>query len=192
MGAFRTSLPGRFNIYNALAAILTAHELGVPAEDMRRQVEVFTGAERRFERFCKIDGTPVVLDYAHHPTAVRGAIEAARSLYPDGRILTIFQPHQRDRTIKLFDQFVDALYGAEDVVVAEIYAVEGRNEADKKISARDIVNALRDRGHTNATYAANTKEVKEIIKARANTNNCGAVLVMGAGDIDAAVRVVVQ
>jgi len=182
LGTFRTPLPGRFNIYNILAASAVALYLGVDADALRRAVALFTGAGRRFERHIRTDGKIIISDYAHHPTALAGTIEAAESIYPGKRFLVVFQPHQKDRTIKLFDEFVTAIAGKNETILAEIYEVAGRNGAEKEISSRDLVVAVKKRNSKQPiSYTTNIKEAATMITDK--LDDFDVVLIMGAGDI---------
>ena len=90
--------PGRHNVANALAAIAVGRELSIPFETIARALEAFTGVVRRFERKGERAGVLVVDDYAHHPTEIAATLAAARQVYPDRRLVALFQPHLFSRT----------------------------------------------------------------------------------------------
>lgn len=184
-------LPGEIYAMNALAAIAAAHALGISAGEIARAVASFRGTWRRFEVVCPV-GKPeqgalldaarsriVISDYAHHPTAVRETIKAAREFFPGRRMLVVFQPHQRNRTKNLLDGFVESLALADQVIVCEIFDVSGREE-DIAISSREIATRLQRTGRP-AQYAADLLEAERLI--RDELNSVDAVLLMGAGDI---------
>lgn len=182
LGIFTTSLPGTFNIYNILAASVMALHLGVEVDVLRRAVSMFTGAARRFERHVRADGKIIISDYAHHPTALAGAISATKSAYPGKRLLVVFQPHQKDRTIKLFNKFVDALAGDTETVLVEIYEVAGRNEAQKEISSRDLIEAVKkQKPDQNIFFAASVSAATDMVAEK--LVDFDVVLIMGAGDV---------
>lgn len=181
LGVLATRLPGDFNRANILAAAAAALELGVSFEAIKRAVEGFSGVRRRFEYVGEYHGAPVISDYAHHPDAVRGTIEAARTMYPGKTIVAVFQPHQIDRTIKLFDGFVDAFAAADRVIIPEIYQVAGREEGGA-ISARDVVSAINERHRKDAQYAQDLDEAETLLDETVSSKS--VALVMGAGDVD--------
>lgn len=191
LGTIITSLPGAFNRSNILAAVATAHFRGVSFGAIVRAVANFSGVLRRFERVGVYRGAPVISDYAHHPDAVAGTIEAARELFPGRQIIAVFQPHQTDRTIKLFDGFVDALLKADKVMLAEIYRVAGREETSEhaKISSRALVDCLNERAGGLAVYA-NTLNDAQVLLTSIDVSQ-SVLLIMGAGDIDVLARTLV-
>jgi UDP-N-acetylmuramoyl-L-alanyl-D-glutamate--2,6-diaminopimelate ligase len=87
--ALRTTLPGRFNVLNALGAVVVARELGVDDEAIARGL---AGAERVPGRFEPVDeGQPfaVFVDYSHKPDALEAVLRTARGL-TRGRLIVVF------------------------------------------------------------------------------------------------------
>ncbi|MBI5793871.1 UDP-N-acetylmuramate--L-alanine ligase [Candidatus Uhrbacteria bacterium] len=191
-GELRLQIPGAFNAMNALAATAAAMELGVPFSTCRRVLSDFKGIWRRFERAGVYNGADVISDYGHHPTAVRQTIEATREFFPGRRVVMCYQPHQHDRTKKLFNEFVEVLALADQLILAEIYDVAGRNE-EAGVSSRDLVEAInrslgraRPTGEANMTYASNLSDAESQLRKIVQPGD--VILVMGAGDIDEVAR----
>lgn len=183
LGRLTLHIPGIFNISNVLAALSCALEYGVLFPEAKKTLESFYGTWRRFEKTGDIDGKPIISDYAHHPTAVRGTIGAAKEFFPGKKILAVFQPHQRDRTLKLFDEFASAFDDAHGVILSEIYDVAGRNDAEKEISSQELARAVQKRNpKQDVAYARDLNEIKEMIQDK--TNDFDVLLIMGAGDVD--------
>jgi len=178
-GTVELKIPGQHNIYNALLAICLALSLGIDFILIKKALTEFSGLWRRFEVITERAGIVYVSDYAHHPTAVKETIKAARDFYPQRRIVVAYQPHQHNRTLKLFDQFVGAFSGADLLVMSEIYDVEGRNE-DSKVSANDLVKKISKRG-VETYFATDLAELVVMLKDNLKSND--VLLVMGAGDI---------
>jgi UDP-N-acetylmuramate--alanine ligase len=120
LGALRLRVPGRHNLLNALAATAVALEVGVPFNRIAAALAEFHGAERRFELRGEARGVMVVDDYGHHPTEIAAVIAAARAGI-DRRVMVVFQPHRYSRTRDLLDAFGDALGGADEIVLTDIY-----------------------------------------------------------------------
>lgn len=201
----KLKIPGQFNVYNSLAVIACALNLGVKIEIIKEVLESFSGIWRRFEissiqhprrsRFATLQGKPVssiiVSDYAHHPTAVAGTIRAAREFFPGRRLIAVFQPHHHNRTKRLFNDFVKSFDEADITIISEIYDVAGReNKQDIDISSKDLVKSIRMRMRLNANkngnlkeiiYAANLEDTKNQLLKIIQPND--VILVMGAGDI---------
>lgn len=187
LGKFDLHVPGMFNVANAMAAITAALELGVPADVVRASLAEFSGIWRRFEKVGERDGAAVISDYGHHPTAIRGTVEAAKEFYPDRRIILAFQPHQHTRTAKLFNEFVASFDGVDVLVLAEIYDVAGREASEYQgVSSYDLVKAVKERDadrkeQREVLFAASVSEAQALIEQRSQSGD--VIIVMGAGDI---------
>jgi UDP-N-acetylmuramate--alanine ligase len=120
LGTLRVGVPGRHNLLNALGAVAIGLELEVPFASMAAALAQFRGAERRFQIRGEARGVLVVDDYGHHPTEIAAVIAAARA--GGRRIVVVFQPHRYSRTRDLMPEFGQALAGADEVVLTDIYA----------------------------------------------------------------------
>ncbi|MDD3244127.1 MAG: UDP-N-acetylmuramate--L-alanine ligase [Eubacteriales bacterium] len=125
----KLSVPGRHNIYNAMAAMAAAWLTGVTPCDSSMLVGAYTGAERRFERKGTLNGALVYHDYAHHPAEVHAALAAA-ALRPHKKLWCVFQPHTYTRTRALFDRFAACFDPADCVVLLDIYAAREKDPGD--------------------------------------------------------------
>lgn len=193
-------VPGRFNVMNALSAAAFCLSLGISFETIKETLAEFKGIWRRFEIVGKIkskdwpdENAPVVIsDYGHHPTAVAGTLQAAREFYPRRRLVLVFQPHQHNRTKKLFDQFVQSFAGADVLILPEIYDVPGREESeDQNVSSKDLLAAVKEKGLApDARYGGNLEETEALVRSIAQAGD--VILIMGAGDIDKVARQLCQ
>jgi UDP-N-acetylmuramate--alanine ligase len=191
VGTLSMRLPGAYNVYNALGAIAASLDLGADIEELKKGLAAFPGTWRRFEQVGDVEGVTIISDYAHHPSAVRQTLAAAREMYHDKRILAVFQPHQKNRTVKLFDQFTESFAQADTLVLAEIYEVAGREDSTLKISSRDLARAIQDRGGVDEVLY--TSDVDDTLsKVRKRIKDFDVVLVMGAGSIDEVARRLAQ
>ena len=186
VGDLELYVPGEFNAYNAMAAVSAAMELGVPFEVCQQALKEFRGIWRRFERVGTWKDAEVISDYGHHPTSVQGTLEATREFFPGRRVVLCYQPHQHDRTKKLFDEFLEVLPLADVTVVAEIYDVAGRNQ-EHDVSSKDLVEAV---NQSHVTYAPDLEHAKQQLEQLVHPND--VLLVMGAGDVDELARRLVK
>ncbi|MEK7584673.1 MAG: Mur ligase family protein, partial [Patescibacteria group bacterium] len=124
---FTISLPGVFNVLNALAVIAVADHLGMTSSEIGERLATFRGTWRRLELIGKYNGAPVYSDYGHHPTAIRATLRAIKEFYPKKRCVLVYQPHSYDRTEKLFKKFGTSFDDADVLVLTEIYDVAGRD-----------------------------------------------------------------
>ena len=133
-GTVELTQPGRHNVENALAAIAVAHAAGVSADAACDAASRFQGVRRRFEEIATINGVTLVDDYAHHPTAVRATLAAARKKYPGRRLVAAFQPHQVSRTQQLMVEFAASFGDADEVLLVPIFAArENTDIADSTL-----------------------------------------------------------
>ncbi|MBI3952468.1 MAG: UDP-N-acetylmuramate--L-alanine ligase [Candidatus Doudnabacteria bacterium] len=184
IGKFELAVPGKFNVSNALGAVLAAIRLGADVSVIEQVLKEFAGTWRRFEILGKTGKATIVTDYGHHPAAITATLSAAKEFYPQKKILLVFQPHHRNRTQKLFGDFVEALRNADDVIIPEIFDVAGR-EHGEDISSANLVSELTKLG-VRARFAPNLAETENM--ARQEADNFDMIIFMGAGDIDQLAR----
>ena len=118
--------PGRHNVLNALASIAIATQLGVDDASIVRALAKFQGVGRRFqmlgEKRFENGSALVVDDYGHHPQEILSTIDAFRHVWPNKRLIHVFQPHRYTRTQSLQEQFVDVLSLADELFLFDIYS----------------------------------------------------------------------
>lgn len=190
LGVFSTPLPGVYNIYNILAASAAFLAYGGKSEVIQPVLDTFIGVGRRFEVLGSMTNdhhsTTIISDYAHHPTALRAVVEAAGVRYKGKKVLTIFRPHHRDRTLKLLNQFVDTIVTIPHIILVEIYDVPGREEG-VTISSKDVIKKVLEKSPTaDVVYASDLGEAEHL--ARAKSHEFDVILVVGAGDADQLAR----
>jgi len=176
---FKLKIPGEFNVYNALAASSCASALGVKSEIINKTLTDFKGIWRRFEKVGELNGALIFSDYAHHPTAIKKTIQAAKQYYPKRNIVVVFQPHHYHRTKTLFNEFVSCFDQANFVILNQVYDVPGR-ETVKEVDSQDLVKEIKKRG-VKAVFSKSISESKKTLLS--NVNSKDLVLIMGAGDI---------
>lgn len=182
----KLKVPGEFNVQNALGAISAAFKLGVDGLSCKRGAESYAGAWRRFERAGTYNGIPVFSDYGHHPTEIKKTLKAFRSFFPNKRIVLLFEPHQRARTEKLFDEFVHAFNQADVLILKDIYDVAGREES----SSRDVGKELADAIQKDVNFVRTLNSAYEQVIKNAKDNDI--IIVMGAGPVDSVARKLVS
>ena len=178
------SVPGAHNVANAAAALTACVVAGAEPAQLAGTLADFAGAGRRFERLGETaSGALVVDDYAHHPTEVRAAILAARTL-GRRRVVAVFQPHLYSRTELLAREFGAALALADAAVVLEIYPSRERAEDFPGVSGLAIAEALADaaRGRR-AGWARDFDAAERLLAGMLRAGD--VCLVLGAGNVDA-------
>lgn len=183
LGSVELAVPGLMNVQNALAAIAVARELEIPFPRIASALRAFRGVRRRFDILARCSRMVVVDDYAHHPTAVRATIAAARD-YHRGPLLVAFQPHRYSRTAFLARDFAHALRDADCVYLAPVYGAS--EPAIPGVSERSIGEPLTALG-TPVRYVAQVADLEDRIFDEAPAG--AMALFLGAGDIsDVAAR----
>jgi UDP-N-acetylmuramate--alanine ligase len=179
LGEIRLRLPGRHNVLNALAAIAVGRELLIPFATIARALEAFTGVVRRFQTKGERGGVLVVDDYAHHPTEITATLAAARQVFPDRRLVALFQPHLFSRTRDFASDFGRALAAADATVVMDVYP--SREKPLPGVTGELVADAARASGSGFVTYIA---EKKAVVDSLERTLCPGDVLLtLGAGDV---------
>lgn len=165
---------GGHNVYNALATAACAFLCGISPKKIKKGLENFRGAERRFEHIGNLSGAEVYADYAHHPTEIAEAIKTMKEA-KKGKIYTVFQPHTFSRTIFLKDKFVKTLSETENLVLFRTYPA--REEYMKGGSAKELASLL-----PHAGYFEDVRGLLAYLYAKVTRGD--AVLVLGAGDLE--------
>jgi UDP-N-acetylmuramate--alanine ligase len=176
--ALRT--PGQHNAWNAAAAVAAAIAHGVDGRAAIEALASFEGVDRRFQVKGRPRGVTVIDDYAHHPTAIRTVLDAARSCFPGRRLVAVFQPHQYSRTRSFLEAFATSFAAAGRVVVPDIYAARDSEEDRRAVSSRDLVARIRAAGVA-ADYAASFREALDLLASDLRAGD--VCLTVGAGDV---------
>lgn len=171
------NVPGEHNILNALASISAALALNIDKAFIEEGLSSFHGTHRRFEFKGKLNGVTVVDDYAHHPTEIKAALSAAKK-FSHNRIFCVFQPHTYSRTLTLFNEFSEAFFDADTLILADVYAA--REKDTGIVSSDDLGNKIREKG----VDCKNFHSFKDITKYLQDNLKDGDLLItIGAGDI---------
>ena len=128
LGTVALQVPGRHYVADALAALAVGLELGHDFAALAEGLGAYAGTRRRMERKGEAGGVRVYDSYAHHPSEIRGDLEAARAVAGGDRVLVVFQPHLVSRTRIFGEAMGHALAAADEVVVLDVYLA--REDAD--------------------------------------------------------------
>jgi UDP-N-acetylmuramate--alanine ligase len=171
-------VPGVHNRMNAAATLAAAAKVGISPEVAKTALSNFSGTWRRFEYKGELNGASVYDDYGHHPTEISATMAGARELYPDKKIITVFQPHLYSRTAELFDDFVSALAKSDRVILTHVY--DARDTGKSGATGESLAEAVKQQNPDTAYF----ENFDDIVTELRNTVTEGeVVLVMGAGDV---------
>ncbi|MBU0647626.1 UDP-N-acetylmuramate--L-alanine ligase [Patescibacteria group bacterium] len=180
--SFSLRIPGKFNVLNAVAAVIVADFLLVDVQTAAEILAEFTGASRRFEIKGEKDGVVVIDDYGHHPTEIKNTIEGIREFYPKKDLWIVFWPHQYERTMNFFDEFVNCFEGVERLIVLDIYEARKAKIDKSQVNSKKLVEAIKSKKGIHVSYVPEWKEAYELMKKEINKDM--VLLTLGAAPID--------
>jgi UDP-N-acetylmuramate--alanine ligase len=180
LGRTRIALPGRHNVFNALAVIAAAAGMGVEPHRILAVLDRFQGMDRRLMLKGRLGGVTVLDDYAHHPTEIKASLRAIRERYRPQRLWCVFQAHQYSRTKSLLDEFAESFTQADKVILPEIYFARDTEAGRKEVNAQVLAERIRGRG-TDAQYVGSLDAVCDCLEQQLGSGDL--VVTMGAGDV---------
>lgn len=178
--SFKLQMPGEYNALNALAALIAAKSAGIEINKIVNALENFEGTQRRFQKVGVSKGGILVYDdYAHHPNEIKNVIEAAKTFFPDKRVVSIFQPHTYSRTKSLFKEFSESFEKSDVVLLMDIYS-SAREKMDLTVSSKILVEEI-SKNQKNVYYTSDHKSTIKWLKENAKENDL--VITLGAGNV---------
>ena len=170
---FQFNLPGRHNLSNALIALAMAVEFGCPHRQLAKALVSYKGVKRRFTYHIKTDALVFIDDYAHHPEEIKAVHQAVREMYPDKKVLAIFQPHLYSRTRDFVDEFAASLSLFDEILLLDIYPA--RELPIEGVTSKWLLNKIENP----------RKQLigKNDIVSKIKESQAQIVLTIGAGDI---------
>ncbi len=173
-------MPGRHYAQDALYALAVGLQLDAAPDAVIRGLERHRGAKRRMELVGEASGVRVYDSYAHHPSEIRGDLEAARSMAGEGRLVVCFQPHLVSRT-RIFGAEMGAMLGsADEVVVLDVYVA--REDPDPAVTGAVVADAV-PLPAEQVRFVPDRDRVLGILLDRIHQGD--VVLTLGAGDVTA-------
>jgi UDP-N-acetylmuramate--alanine ligase len=172
------NMGGLHNVENAIAAIAIGITLGIEAQKIKDAVASFSGVKRRFEYKVKTANKVLIDDYAHHPEELNALISGVRSLYPNEKMVLIFQPHLYSRTQDQAAGFMEVLDKADEVILLPIYPA--RELPIEGVTSDMLLNGMK--------LADKKLMSKEALLEWAKTTSNKLIVMAGAGDIDVCIN----
>ena len=182
LGRVSLSIPGKHNIYNALAVIASAMYSGVTFEACISGISDFSGAGRRFEKLAEIDGITIVDDYAHHPLELEVTLNTAMNMGYNN-VYAVFQPFTYSRTAILFDDFVKVLSIPDQCIMTEIMG--SREVNTYNIYTRDLAEKI-----PGSVWFDSFDEVAQYAVEKAKPGDL--IITLGCGDIYKAAKIMIK
>ncbi|MDG1730629.1 MAG: UDP-N-acetylmuramate--L-alanine ligase [Algibacter sp.] len=172
------NLPGRHNLSNALIALAMAVEYGCPYQQLAKALASYKGVKRRFTYHIKTDDFVFIDDYAHHPEEINAVHQAVREMYPNKKVLAIFQPHLYSRTKDFADNFAKSLSQFDELMLLDIYPA--RELPIEGVTSKWLFEKIDNKNK----QLVSKKELLDKIHG----SNAQVILTIGAGDIGEEVK----
>ena len=177
----RVPAAGRHNVLNALAAVALAYGRGVECEAIEQALATFEGVRKRMEIKGETRGVLVVEDFAHHPTAIRVTLEAARTRWPGRKIWAALEPRSNTMRRRIFqDVLPEALMIADAVLIGPVNRAQLLGEQER-LSPEQIADSLLERGRPAKAFES-ADEIAEYLADNAQSGDL--VLVLSNGSFD--------
>ena len=177
----RMSLAGRHNVLNAVAAIAIAQGRGVSGEAIASAMAEFRGVLRRLEVKGESSGVLVVDDFAHHPTAIRVTIDAARHRWPGRKLWAVFEPRSNTMRRRVFEtDLAESLSTADATVLGAVNRANLLSD-DERMSPNRVLESVRKAGRRAEGFDS-AEEIAEYLAAETRPGDL--VLVMSNGSFD--------
>ncbi|MCM1034680.1 MAG: UDP-N-acetylmuramate--L-alanine ligase [Paludibacter sp.] len=170
----KLGVPAYVNIENSVAAMAVAWLNGVSANELRLGLASYSGVYRRFNVHVNNSRIAYIDDYAHHPTELQATIRSVRVLFPERKLVGVFQPHLYTRTRDFADAFARVLSELDEVLLLPIYPA--REEPIEGVSSEMLLDKI--------TCGHKAVVSKENLIGHLQGQQNAVVVTFGAGDID--------
>lgn len=176
------NLPGRHNLSNALVALAMSVEYGLPTNQLAKALASYKGVKRRFSYHIKTDGLVFIDDYAHHPEEINAVHQAVREMYPEKKVLAVFQPHLFSRTQDFATEFAKSLSQFDQIMLLDIYPA--RELPIEGVTSGWLLSLIENENKELVSKVDLISKIKQ--------SDADVILTIGAGDIGAEVSKIKQ
>ncbi|MDQ7009382.1 MAG: UDP-N-acetylmuramate--L-alanine ligase [Candidatus Gracilibacteria bacterium] len=176
-------VPGEHILFDTKIAYVIGKMVGIEENKVIKSLEDYTGVWRRMEIIGKTQNNNTLMsDYGHHPTEIKLTLKALKNQQGGfSPLLTIFQPHQYNRTLELLEEFKNCFGDTDKLIVPNIYESRDSEEDKKKINSKKFVELI---NHPDKIDGENFKNTLKLIENWEQKNKNGIIILMGAGNID--------
>ena len=179
LGKILSAALGRHNICNTLAAVAVGMELNMDFHSIAESLENFSGVQRRFEILKQSESLVIVDDYGHHPIEIQATLSTAKEVWPNRRLIVIFQPHRFSRTEHLMEDFFSAFNDADQLLLLDIYSAG--EKVIEGVNSQRIAQGVKEFGHKNVKFIEGMESVIPHLQKVLKPGDI--VMTLGAGNI---------
>ncbi len=180
-GEFAMTATGRHNVLNAMAALIIAQGRGISSAQIGKALSTFRSVKRRMDVKGEIGGVLVVDDFAHHPTAVKATIEAARGRWPGRRLWAIFEPRSNSMRRKVFQEALPkALAVGDRIILGSVFRAQQLG-GENRLDPETVADSIRAMGK-DARVLSSSEAIAEHLAEEARAGD--VLLIMSNGSFD--------
>src|ERR1022692_3077577 len=175
---FESQLAGEYNVLNATAAAALAANYGISVDVIASGLRSFRSVKRRLEVKAEIHGITIIDDFAHHPTAIAGTLQALRARYRGRRLWAVLEPRSNTLRRKVFEnELAESLAHADQVVLAGVFKSDAI-PASERLDPQTVIAQLYARG-TPARLLASADAIVDTIASELRAGDVVAILSNG-------------
>jgi len=179
---FQSKLSGRYNNWNLAAGIILGLHIGIPVETLKHAVAGFNGVERRLRVINHIQNTLFIEDFAHHPTAVLQVLQSLREIYPQKKILVLFEPRSWSLRRNFFQlRLADSFIPADEIYFKEVFQKD-KIPPNQALDVQKIKIQLQEKGKRVVVFSE-PGEVKTVL-SNLDYQQEQVVVVLSNGEFD--------
>lgn len=172
---YSVKMVGEFNVRNAAMAIVVAKHYGITQEVIQKGLSTFEGIARRQEVRGEVNGTVVIDDFAHHPTAIEGVIQTLKTSYPGKKLWVLFEPGSNSMKRERFhDDLVHAFAEADCTILPEVPDADKITD-EEVLNTQKVVADIQKNG-SEAYYLTDPNEIADFLGEKTTGNDVIAVL----------------
>lgn len=176
-------VPGRHILFDAKLSYIVGHMIWLEDKSIIDTLSVYNWIWRRMEVIWNtVHNNILISDYGHHPREVRLTLDALKNKYIDKKILTIFQPHQYNRTLELLDDFITSFSDTDELIIPDIYESRDSKEDKEKINSKKLIELINHKNKKDWEWLKNTLEL--ISKYDKENPNSSIILLLWAWNVD--------
>jgi UDP-N-acetylmuramate--alanine ligase len=176
LGEFRLTVPGTYNIENAIGAIAVVTELGIGPRIIEEALATFRGLDNRYT-MIRGGGRSFIKDYMSHPSGMRKVLQTARLGKP-ARLVAVFKPYRYTMIRYHARNYADAMRAADEVIITDMW--EGGEEPIPGVDTSWLVEKLRA-GGLNVTYLPEMETIPGYLEKEGAAGDC--VVFFGGNDL---------
>ncbi len=179
----KLKIPGNHILFDAKLSYVLSYMIWIKNEDILKTLNIYNWIWRRMETIWYTGNNNILMsDYWHHPKEIKLTLEALKNKYLNKKILTIFQPHQYNRTLELLDDFKNSFSNTDKLIIPNIYESRDSKEDKKRINSEKLVKLINHKNKQNWKWLENTLNL--INKYDKENPDSSIILLLWAWNID--------